>query len=101
VAPQRWLELVFDNGWMVGGMGKARGVPLRDRPTMVGDLPVDRPPRRHCWVTGPAEAPGPHPGLVITWERRDDDWWAYVIWTVVTDRTVVQQWLPAELIRPA
>lgn len=92
---------MFDNGVMAGGMGRRRGIPLRERPTLVGGQTVSRPPRRHCWVTGPADAPGPHPGLVISWERRGEEWWAYVVWTVAADRTVVQQWLPSHLIRPA
>lgn len=91
---------MFDTGGMAGGMGKGAGIPLRDRVTVVGGQAVNHQPRRHCWVTGPADAPGPHPGLVISWERRRDDWWAYVVWTVVADRTVVQQWLPSALIRP-
>ena len=87
--------------WNGSGMGKGLGIPLRDRMSVVGGQAVNREPRRHCWVSGPADTPGPHPGLVISWERRGDDWWAYVVWTVVADRTVVQQWLPSALTSPA
>src|SRR5450759_4215325 len=54
---------------MAGGMIPGRGVPLRDRP--VAPLKSDAAPRtqvRHCWVTGPAEDPGPWPGLILEWQ---------------------------------
>jgi hypothetical protein len=28
-------------------------------------------PRRHCWVSGSVDSPGPHVGLVLGWERRE------------------------------
>ena len=63
----RGWEQMFDTGGMAGGMGKGMGIPLRDRMSVVGGQAVNREPRRHCWVSGPADTPGPHPGLVISW----------------------------------
>ena len=57
-------------------------------------------PRRHCWVEGPSDAPGPHPGLVIEWQRREGGWWALVAYYIEVDRVLVQQWLRGELLRP-
>lgn len=66
--------------------------------------PVPSPPpaaRRHCWVTGPSYSPGPHAGLVIGWERREDGWYAQVAYVIEDDAAVVLQWLPGDLLRPA
>jgi hypothetical protein len=86
---------------MAGGMGRpSRGVPLGQRPTVVGTQPVGAHlPRRHVWVIGP-DGDGPHPGLILQWERRGQDWWAWCVWVVVDAGVAVQQWLPSKLIRP-
>jgi hypothetical protein len=90
---------------MVGGMIPGKGVPLRDRP--VAQLKTDAAPRtqvRHCWVTGPAEDPGPWPGLIIEW-RKDQaaGWSALVVYatTAETLTTTVQTWVPASRLRPS
>lgn len=90
---------------MAGGMSSGRGVPLRDRP--VAPLKSDEVPRapvRHCWVTGPAEDPGPWPGLILEW-RRDLDigWLALVVYVVTTETsaTTIQTWVPASHLRPS
>lgn len=88
-------------------MGKGwGGVPLGQRPTFTGGVRVDRQaktlPLRHVWITGP-DGTGPHPGLVLQWERRGsgaDSWWALCVWVVVDDGATVLQWLPARKIRP-
>jgi len=90
---------------MAGGMIPGRGVPLRDRP--VAPLKKDEVPRtqvRHCWVTGPAEDPGPWPGLILEW-RRDQTagWSALVVYAVTTETvtTTVQTWVNASALSPA
>lgn len=82
-------------------------MPLGERPTYSGARQVrrrtQRLPRRHAWITGPDGA-GPHPGLVLHWERRgsgSDSWWAFCVWLVVEEGVTVQQWLPARLVQPA
>lgn len=61
--------------------------------------------RRHCWVAGPEAAPGPHPGVVVRWRRERGAWSALVVYVVAggdeDGHTVVQQWVPAELLSPA
>ena len=89
---------------MAGGMFRGRGVPLRDRP--VAPLKSDAAPRtqvRHCWVTGPAEDPGPWPGLVLEWRRDMTGWSALVVYAITAETvtTTVQTWVPAGQLRPA
>lgn len=82
-------------------MGRG-GVPVGNRPTFVGTQRVDGTaaarPRRHVWATTPDGAESP--GLLIQWQRRDQDWWALVVWVPEAGITV-QQWLPAERLRSA
>ena len=88
-------------------MGKGvRGVPLRDRPIATPGLAPAASParRRHCWVQGPPEAPGQHPGLVLDWSKRDGGWMALVAYLVEGDEpspVLVQQWVSAALLEPA
>jgi len=88
---------------MGGGMTSRRGVPLRDRP--VAQLKTDRAPRtqlRHCWVTGPAEDPGPWPGLIIEWRKDQAGWSALVVYVIPGESTTtVQTWVPQMHLRPA
>ncbi len=96
---------------MAGGMRSGLGIPLKDRP-VVGPgahLPKDPPrkksPVRHCWVEGPADHPGPWPGVVVEW-RRDPitgSWTALVVYVVTEgpSSTTVQCWLSADYLRPA
>jgi hypothetical protein len=63
-------------------------------------IPPTPPSRRHCWVDGTREAPGPHPGIVIAWEQRDGAWFALVSYYLETDGVLAQQWLAAELLTP-
>jgi len=89
---------------MAGGMIRGRGVPLRDRP--VAPLKSDAAPRthvRHCWVTGPAEDPGPWPGLVLEWRKGPTGWLALVVYAITAKSvtTAVQTWVPAGQLRPA
>jgi hypothetical protein len=83
---------------MAGGMIPGRGVPLRDRP--VAPLKSDAAPRtqvRHCWVTGPAEDPGP-------WPVKDpaNGWSALVVYAITAETvtTTVQTWVAAVYLRP-
>jgi hypothetical protein len=66
--------------------------------------PVPAPPRaarRHCWVTGSDDAPGPHAGIVLGWERRGERWYAQVAYVIEDDDALVVQWLCGDLLRPA
>jgi hypothetical protein len=75
---------------MAGGSGRGHKHPI----------PLPPPARRHCWVNGTTDAPGPHPGLVLAWEKRDDGWWALVAYFIEGDGVLVQQWLRGELLTP-
>ena len=94
------------NGWMAGGMTRRSGLPLRDRPTNVPG--VERGARRavrHCWVEGPASAPGRWPGVIIEW-RRDPllaNWSALVVYVVTegAQSTTVHTWVSAHFLSPA
>jgi hypothetical protein len=89
---------------MAGGMIPGRGVPLRDRP--VAPLKSDAAPRtqvRHCWVTGPAEDPGPWPGLILEWRKDPANGWSALVVYAITAETVtttVQTWVAAVYLRP-
>lgn len=84
-----------------------RGTPLRDRPVaQPGAAPEAQraTPQRHCWVTGPAEEPGPWPGLLLAWRRASSGQWEGQVQYVVDagqDPVVVQQWVVASLISAA
>lgn len=90
---------------MAGGMIPGRGVPLRDRP--VAPLRSDEAPRthvRHCWVTGPAEDPGPWPGLILEWRKDPANGWSALVVYAITAETVtttVQTWVAAGHLRPS
>lgn len=73
---------------MAGGSGRGHQHPI----------PVPPRPRRHCWVRGPGDAPGPHAGLVIAWEKRDTTWFALVAYFLEPDHALVQQWLPSDYV---
>lgn len=86
------------------------GVPLGERPVAGRQcLPVEGPvapkaTRRHCWVQGPPEAPGPHHGLVLEWRQAGPAWRALVIYVVEGEDgevTTVQQWVARSLVEPA
>lgn len=66
------------------------------------DHPIPPVPasRRHCWVTGSPDAPGPHPGLVLAWQQRPTGWHALVTYMIEADDALVQQWLSADLLTP-
>lgn len=86
-------------------MRSGLGVPLRDRPVVAPGASTRRTCVRHCWVQGPADAPGPWPGVVVEW-RRDPttgSWNALVVYVVTegTSSSTVQCWLSARLLRPA
>ena len=58
--------------------------------------------RRHCWVTGPDDDPGPFPGLVLDWRRHEDGTWqAWVVYLVDDLQGAVQAWVPAVRLQPA
>lgn len=57
--------------------------------------------RRHCWVTGTPDSPGPHAGLILEWSKRGERWFAQVAYVIEGDGALVQQWLAADLLTPA
>lgn len=64
-----------------------------------GSMP---PGRRHAWVLGPAEDPGPHAALLVSgWVRQGSTWHVRVIWYSEEADAVVQQSVPASALRPA
>ncbi|GAA3703389.1 hypothetical protein GCM10022399_19950 [Terrabacter ginsenosidimutans] len=75
---------------MGGGSGRGHKHPIPPTP----------PSRRHCWVRGGPDAPGPHPGIVLEWQKRDDRWVALVSYVIEPEGVVVQQWLAPELLTP-
>jgi hypothetical protein len=62
-----------------------------------------RPERvHHVWVAPSARHPDmrPYPGLLVAWERRQDDWWGQVV-MLLPEGAVVVSWVPRTLLRPA
>ena len=62
------------------------------------------PSRRHAWLLGPPEDPGPHPALLVSqWLRHggaDGGWQVQVVWYSEDSDAVVQQWVDAAALRP-
>ncbi len=56
----------------------------------------------HVWVAPSARHPDmrPYPGLLVAWQRREDDWWAQVV-MLLPEGAVVVNWVPRALLRPA
>lgn len=66
------------------------------------DVPKSEGPRRHCWVTGPADAAGPWPGLVVEWRQGPSGWLGRVVYVVDDPHPVlVEAWVAADQLRPA
>lgn len=96
-------------------MGNRRGPTLAQRSaatraaeagaqgTVDAGAELDARRRRHCWVIGPPEDPGPWPGLILEWHRGDGGWRARVVYLTEVGgaETAVQTWLEASLLRPA
>src|ERR1035437_3288773 len=104
------VEPSFYSGFMAGGMGRGRGVPLRDRVAMMGREPVPLPAvtpgprrRRHCWVRPNPDDTTQVEGLVLQWAKEGDAWVALVQFVLERDgeAIAVQRWLPASRLRPA
>jgi hypothetical protein len=110
------VEHSFYSGLMAGGMGRGRGIPLRDRVAMIGKEPVPLPAavpeqrrRRHCWVRPDPDDTTQVEGLVLQWAKEGgtsvtgDTWVALVQFVLERDgeAIAVQRWLPASRLRPA
>jgi hypothetical protein len=104
------VEPSFYSGFMAGGMGRGRGVPLRDRVVMMEREPVPLPAvtpgprrRRHCWVRPDPDDTTQVEGLVLQWAKEGDTWVALVQFVLERDgeAIAVQRWLPASRLRPA
>ena len=86
---------------MAGGMRGKRGpgLTLAERSQLSGIGVVSTSaPRRHCWVTGPDDNPGPFPGLILHWQRTDDSWRGWVVYLV--GELAVQAWVHADRLQP-
>jgi hypothetical protein len=61
--------------------------------------------RRHCWIAGDVNHPGPKPGLIIEWRRRESGLWeARVVYLQSWDPdepVMVEKWVGEYDIRPA
>ena len=65
---------------------------------------LERSVGRHCWVQGPAEDPGPFPGLLLTWRRGPDGWLGRVAYVLLDEHArpvLIDTWVPASALRPA
>lgn len=85
---------------MAGGMGKYNEGLVRSLERSSEVEAALGASRRHCWVIGPQDDPGPHPALLTAWERRGSQWFGWAIWYSEPDGVVVQQWLPSASLRP-
>lgn len=54
---------------------------------------------RHVWVKPPFN-PSESPGLVLCWRQSPDGWEARVIWVDIRTERAVEDWLPADQLRP-
>ncbi|MFB9376763.1 hypothetical protein ACFFKU_03875 [Kineococcus gynurae] len=58
---------------------------------------------RHCWVLGPAEDPGPFPGVLLAWRREGPTWFGRVAFVRLDGRgrpVLTDGWIPATALRP-
>lgn len=86
---------------MAGAMGAPRrqGRTLAERSALTRVTDAER---RHCWVAGPPEAPGPWPGVLVEWRLEGQQWWGRVVCVVNESPPVlVEAWLDASKLRPA
>jgi hypothetical protein len=71
----------------------------RSRLSGIGCAATSR--RRHCWVTGPGEDPGPWPGLILDWQHTEAGWRAWVVYLVGdAHEVVVQGWVGRAQLKP-
>ncbi len=115
---------MFYAGGVGGDVPRRPGIPLRDRPVIpppggrtfagaheVAVDPVDAGPaaaggrRRHCWVWLP-DRDGTRrevEGLVLDWAKEDGTGWvAWIIYVTGDPKVrVIQEWVPADRLRPA
>ena len=85
---------------MAGGMRPGRGMLWPNAPASAASERGGSP-RRHCWVTGPEEDPGPWPGLILDWQRADTGWRAWVVYLIgPSGDVVVQGWVVGEKLAP-
>lgn len=93
-----------------GGYGRGSGVPLRDRIRPEQQVPAPSAPgaslcpARHCWVLAPADGTEPRPGLLVEWRRPEGPaGWSGRVFYLARVRggrwSVVEEWIPAELLR--
>ncbi len=60
--------------------------------------------RRHVWIYGKdPTARYPWPGLLVEWHRREDEWWARVLFVPYPSvpGEFVSEWIPASALRVA
>jgi hypothetical protein len=82
-------------------MRSERGLTLAQRSRLSGIGQPAGVHRRHCWVTGPDEDPGPWPGLILDWQQTATGWRAWVVYLVGPDEIAVQAWAERSRLEPA
>ncbi len=84
-------------------MASDRGITLEQRSRLsgIGAQRATAVHRRHCWVTGPDDRPGPWPGLVLDWEQGDAGWRAWVVYLLGPEELAVQGWVERARLAPA
>lgn len=58
--------------------------------------------RRHCWIVHDLPAgTGPWPALVIEWARRQDGWWARLVYVPYPSEpgTLAEAWIKADRLQ--
>ncbi len=87
-----------DHGTLAERAARSREQPRE--PVDVAEPVPEQPPVRHCWVVGPQ---GTLPALLLGWEQRATGWWGRVVHPVREQDgrwVVVEEWLPADRLRP-
>lgn len=104
-----------------GGYGSGSGIPLSDRVRAGAASPAKPPaapdsgrasdavegacPARHCWVSVPLDGPQARPGLLLEWRQGERGRWEgrviYVAQLRAGRWSLVEEWVPAELLTPS
>ncbi len=87
-------------GWSKQGSG----VPLGDRVRPGQEAPLEVCPARHCWVAEGADGAGvKRPGLLVEWRQGSAGWEGRVVYAATFragEWSLVEEWLPADLLTP-
>jgi hypothetical protein len=65
---------------------------------------VEECPARHCWVCDAVDGVGvKRPGLLVEWRTREAGWEGRVVYVALLRAggwTLVEEWVPADLLAP-